>query len=989
MNLKKLLYLFLFTLGLSNISEAQSLVQMWQTRYHEVGDNSDRFNQIVSDGTGNYVGTGYTINDGNYRDFLTVKFDANGDTLWWVTKNGKGNGDDEANYIAVDALGNVYVAGYSDGGNTEDDIMLVKYNSSGVKQWDTTWNSAASLDDVPTDMALDGNGNIFICGNAEPDTVTGSMDYITLKFSPAGAVLWQVQYSRPGVISGKDEAAALALDNNWDCFVTGRSFNGSNDNMITFKYDGSSGAVLFTQIYNGGGGDDRGIDVAIDNAQDVIVTGRSDNGSNQDFRTIKYSNAGGILWSKFYNGPLNQNDRPVKIAIDPSDNVYVTGEVDIDNSSLIDYDYAVIKYNSAGTLQWARTEGSNAESDSPTDIVIDPAGDVIVTGKADLNTNLLITNNDFMTVKFNSAGVLQWKKFHAGTLSGGSDIASCVIVDGAANCYVAGGSENLTTQKDAVVIKYDAAGNVIWLKNYNGKGDFSSSGRSIVVDASLASFVGGYAYGENTNRDILLVKIDSNGDTVCSFHFNGSQSDDDELSAVAMDASSNVYATGYVKNIGQKSDIFTMKFNPNNCDTIWTRTYNHTTNQSDKGEAIVVDAAGNVYVTGRSDSNPVDTTDNDDIVTMKYDTNGNLIWLNRFNGTGNLRDEPSRILLDNSGNVLVCGRTEKVNDDDFVLLKYASASGATVWSNPATYNGPFANDDRALDMTIDSQDNIFVCGYSQTGSGNAPDDAVVVKFDSSGGQADVFLFDGIGLGTDQAIAITHDNYDQVFVAFRTDVDPNPLMANYNYLTMKFNNQLGQIWLNPPMYNGPIDSDDIPVAISTNASGYVFVTGYSKNDTLGGRVNVDWVTIGYDSLGVQSQIKNYDGPLGKDDEPNAIALRGQSLWVTGFSIGSGNNQKDLTTIRYDLTVGVSNVDKKDHGSVVFPNPFNDKAILKINATSSSSLKAVIYDVLGNSVQTIDVIKDGAILYAKDFASGMYFYTILDNNETVSSGKFIIE
>jgi len=948
-----------------------------------------RFNQIVPDGVGNFVGAGYTISDGNYRDFLTVKFDENGDTLWWATKNGNQSGNDEANFVAIDALGNVYVAGYSDGGITEDDIMLVKFNSSGVRLWDTTWNSPASFDDIPTDMAIDGNGNIFICGNAEPDTVTGSMDYITLKFSPTGGILWQVQYSRNGVISGKDEAAALALDGNGDCFVTGRSYNGSDDDMVTFKYDGASGAVLFTQIYNGGSGDDRGVDVAVDNAEDIIVTGRSDNGSNQDFRTLKYSNAGGVLWSKFYNGPANQNDRPVKIAIDPSNNVYIAGEVDVDNSSLIDYDFALLKYNSSGTIQWARIEGSNAESDSPSDLAIDPVGDVIVTGKADFNTNLLITNNDFMTVKYDAAGTLQWKKFHSGTLSGGSDIASSIIIDGAANCYVAGGSENTTTQKDATVIKYDASGNVIWVKNYNGKGDFSSSGRSIVIDALDAAFIGGYAFGESSNRNILLVKLNNAGDTVCSFQYNGTQSDDDELAAIAMDASANVYGTGYTKNIGQKSDMFTMKFNPNNCDTVWTRTYNHTANQSDKGEAIVVDAAGNVYVTGRSDSNPVDTTDNDDIVTMKYDTNGNLMWLNRFNGIGDKRDEPSRILLDNSGNVLVCGRTEKVNDDDFVLLKYSSASGAPVWASPALYNGPFANDDRALDMTIDSQDNIFVCGYSQTGSGTATDDAAVVKFDSSGAATEFFFFDGIGLGNDQAVAITHDNHDQVYVAFRTDVDANPLVANYNYLTIKFDNQLNQLWLNPPMYNSPINSDDIPVAISTNASGHVFVTGYSKNDTLSGSVNVNWVTVRYDSLGIQSQTANYDGPLGKDDEPNAIALRGESLWVTGFSVGSGNNQKDLTVIRYDLSVGVSKIALVNQQSVVFPNPFNDKAILKIKSNSSSVLTATIFDVLGNAIQTAEIKNNIATLSAENFASGIYFYKISDNTEIISTGKFIVE
>ena len=98
----------------------------------------------------------------------------------------------------------------------------------------------------------------------------------------------------------------------------------------------------------------------------------------------------------------------------------------------------------------------------------------------------------------------------------------------------------------------------------------------------------------------------------------------------------------------------------NSCDTVWTRTYNFSANQSDKVESMIVDAAGNVYITGRSDSDPNDTIDNNDIVTIKYNTNGSQQWLQRYNGIGNLRDEPSKIILDNSGHVLVCGRMEKL-----------------------------------------------------------------------------------------------------------------------------------------------------------------------------------------------------------------------------------------------------------------------------------------------------------------------------------------
>ena len=132
-----------------------------------------------------------------------------------------------------------------------------------------------------------------------------------------------------------------------------------------------------------------------------------------------------------------------------------------------------------------------------------------------------------------------------------------------------------------------------------------------------------------------------NGDTLCRYRYNGSNDDDDELSAVGIDASGYVYAAGYTKSIDQKSDFFTMKWDPATCDTVWTRKYNGAVSQADRIEDMVVDPAGFVYVTGRSDTDLNDTLDNNDIVTIKYDANGNQLWLRSYNGTGNLRDEPS------------------------------------------------------------------------------------------------------------------------------------------------------------------------------------------------------------------------------------------------------------------------------------------------------------------------------------------------------------
>src|SRR5262245_38970015 len=94
----------------------------WTSVFQGTCDNSDRFHKVIADGQGNLVAVGYTVKKGNYKDALVVKFASNGDTLWWKTKNGSGNGDDEAVDVAVDATGNIYVVGTADGGNLEDNI---------------------------------------------------------------------------------------------------------------------------------------------------------------------------------------------------------------------------------------------------------------------------------------------------------------------------------------------------------------------------------------------------------------------------------------------------------------------------------------------------------------------------------------------------------------------------------------------------------------------------------------------------------------------------------------------------------------------------------------------------------------------------------------------------------------------------------------------------------------------------------------------------
>ena len=111
---------------------------------------------------------------------------------------------------------------------------------------------------------------------------------------------------------------------------------------------------LWTNLYNQEANDnDSAWAVAVDSSNNVIVKGYwagdfGDRGS----ATIKYSSAGAPLWTNLYNGPGNGYDFTYAVAVDGSNNVIATGYSASTNVSPYNYDYATIKYSSAGVPLW-------------------------------------------------------------------------------------------------------------------------------------------------------------------------------------------------------------------------------------------------------------------------------------------------------------------------------------------------------------------------------------------------------------------------------------------------------------------------------------------------------------------------------------------------------------------------------------------------------------------------------------------------------------
>ena len=169
------------------------------TRTKQLGTSSkDYGTSVTTDSSGNIYVTGYTEGglDGNTNsggtDIFLVKYNSTGTKQW--TKQLGTSSLDYGNGVTSDSSGNIYVTGITSGGldgNTiygKNDIFLVKYNSSGTKQW--TKQLGTSISEWGQDVTSDSSGNIYVTGSTEGgldgNINSGSYDIFLVKYNLSG-----------------------------------------------------------------------------------------------------------------------------------------------------------------------------------------------------------------------------------------------------------------------------------------------------------------------------------------------------------------------------------------------------------------------------------------------------------------------------------------------------------------------------------------------------------------------------------------------------------------------------------------------------------------------------------------------------------------------------------------------------------------------------------------------------------------------------------
>jgi hypothetical protein len=437
----------------------------------------------------------------------------------WVKQLG-GTKANSGNSIAVDKTGNVYVTGrmdfesgqvigthgwYHKGGKA----FLAKYDAAGNLVWLQKFGGGADNHAMGNGVAVDPLGNVYITGtfsgkinfNQLKLTSAGQLDSFLAKFGPDGKLSWARQ------AGGKNcfcESYGIAADKKGGIYITG-NFVGKaafgSDNMISrsgmepghdsdvflVKYDSLSGDMVWLR-QAGEAGENTGHGIAVDNQDNVYVTGRFSGGQG-----VYVEGKGVRLSISFAN-----------IKITQMENIKNT---DTNGNCLFNF---ITKYNSDGKVLWARPTAGLSAYGTQNSIAIDKWGQIYVAGSFNFAlkfdgislTNTADGNDEIFLVKYDANGKVLWGRSAGGT---GHDECFGVAVDDTGSSYIIGEfmddanfgnihvqckpyDSRLGPAAPLIVAKYNPGGDAVWVKMMDkADGYFDHSGLSTGLGIAAAA----------------------------------------------------------------------------------------------------------------------------------------------------------------------------------------------------------------------------------------------------------------------------------------------------------------------------------------------------------------------------------------------------------------------------------------------------------------------------------------------------------------------
>lgn len=415
-----------------------------------------------------------------------------------------------------------------------------------------------------------------------------------------------------------------------------------------------------------------------------------------------------------------------------------------------------------------------------------------------------------LLITLSFAQIERWVYTYDGT-GNGTDEAYSIVYGGDGNVYATGYSYSSGSDKDFTIVSLAPSGNERWVYTYNGPGDSSDIGNSIIHAPDGNIYAAGSSFGSSGNRDFIIISLTQSGTERWVYRYNGTGNGPDEATSIDCGLDGNIYAAGYCLGVSSYQDFIVISLDTAGSER-WTYIYDagqypgndfarsivcgSDTNIYAAGQIynwvtledfamVSLDSAGSVRWVGLFDGNTISPPDYANAIAygidnepyaagvVAYWANGRPVymlmnrqnagpfsWIYEYQGSAILRDEAYAITYGADHNVYTAGyTTNDVTSRDFTILSVTDG-GDFNWLY--LYNGTGNGNDEALDIEYGLDGYIYGCGSCIDVIGQ--ENLLTVRLDTSGAEKWIYTYDGSAGDVDKANSLIYGPDDNIYIA---------------------------------------------------------------------------------------------------------------------------------------------------------------------------------------------------------------------------------